>query len=420
MESEWKQKNLGDLITIKHGFAFKGEFFSEEITHFQLVTPGNFSRGGGFQLGKGKYYSGKIPEDYVLKKGDVVVTMTDLSETADTLGYAAVIPHIIGTTWLHNQRIGLVKLKQNAPARLGYIHYLMRSKEYRHWVISSATGSTLFKHTSPTRICNFKFYLPPVRSQDFINNTLSAIDDRITLLRETNTTLEAMAQTLFKSWFVNFDPVQAKQQGRSPDGIDAETSALFPCNFEMSELGEIPKGWRICRIDEFIELAYGKALKATDRFSGDVPVYGSGGIIGFHNQCLVNGPSIIIGRKGTVGTLYWEDQNFFPIDTVFYIRTSLPLTYCYYLLQTLSLKDMNTDTAVPGLNRSNVYRLTVPYADEFILSVFDNIVKPIRDQIFRNTQQAQTLAKLRDTLLPRLISGQLLINSDSRDLGEAA
>ncbi|WP_126457071.1 restriction endonuclease subunit S [Pseudomonas aeruginosa] len=100
-----------------------------------------------------------------------------------------------------------------------------------------------------------------------------------------------------------------------------------------------------------MELAYGKALKSTDRVDGQVPVYGSGGITGYHNQALVAGPSVVVGRKGTVGSIYWEDRPFFPIDTVFFVKTDKPLTYCYYLLKTLGLEEMNTDAAVPGLNR---------------------------------------------------------------------
>ena len=202
---------------------------------------------------------------------------------------------------------------------------------------------------------------PPLGVQKDIVGVLGALDNRITLLRETNATLEAIAQALFKSWFVDFDPVRAKLEGRVPEGMDEATALLFPDSFEQSELGLVPRGWRTARLDEFMELAYGKALKSTDRIPGEIPVYGSGGVTGCHNESLVTGPSIIIGRKGTVGSLYWEDQPFFAIDTVFYVRTANPMTYCFYLLQTLGLTEMNTDAAVPGLNRGNVYRLTVSF-----------------------------------------------------------
>ena len=268
------------------------------------------------------------------------------------------------------------------------------------------TGTTI-KHLTGRAIAALGIPLPSIEVQRAMVDALKQLDDRIKLLRETNATLEAIAHALFKSWFVDFDPVRAKMEGRAPEGMDEATAALFPDGFEESALGLVPRGWRVARLDEFIELAYGKALKATDRIAGGVPVYGSGGITGYHNEGLANGPSVIIGRKGTVGSLYWEDQPFFAIDTVFYLKTNAPLTYCFYLLQTLGLAGMNTDAAVPGLNRNNVYRLLVAYAPSNVLQAFDDVVCVIRQRIFRNVQQAQTLATLRDTLLPRLISGAL-------------
>ena len=283
---------------------------------------------------------------------------------------------------------------------------------------SHFTGTTI-KHLTGKAIASLEVPMPPVETQRGMVDVLRTLDDRIALLRETNATLEAIAQALFKSWFVDFDPVYAKQQGIAPAGMDDATAALFPDGFEESALGEVPRGWNIQKLESFIELAYGKALKSTDRINGDVPVYGSGGITGFHNTALVNGPSVIVGRKGTVGSLYWEDRPFFPIDTVFYLRPMKPLTYCYYLLQTLGLESMNTDAAVPGLNRNNVYRLLMPVATDLVLDAFDQIVVPLRAAIFRNSEQAQTLATLRDTLLPRLISGQLRLPEAEEQLAEA-
>ena len=198
---------------------------------------------------------------------------------------------------------------------------------------------------------------------------------------------------------------------RGNDGLafDETTAALFPDSFEESELGLVPRGWQVEKVEQLLELAYGKALKASDRISGAIPVYGSGGITGYHNEALANGPSIVIGRKGTVGSLYWEDRPFFAIDTVFYVKTNKPLTFCFYQLQRLGLNEMNTDAAVPGLNRNNVYRLPIVLPPHNVLIAFDEIVSPLRKKIFSNSEQTQALATLRDTLLPRLISGQLLL-----------
>jgi type I restriction enzyme S subunit len=237
---------------------------------------------------------------------------------------------------------------------------------------------------------------------------LGCLDDRIDLLRQTNTSLEAIAQTLFKSWLVDFDPVHAKEEGRGPEAMDAATATLFPCEFEASELGLIPRGWRVKRLSDLAELAYGKALKASDRVRGEIPVYGSGGITGWHDAALVNEPTIIVGRKGSVGTIYWEDRPCHPIDTVFFVRQkAVPLSLCLQVLRSLGLDNMNTDAAVPGLNRENAYRLQVVVAPAAVNDAWQKIAEPTYASMSNNNRRVEVLTQLRDTLLPRLISGKL-------------
>lgn len=262
--------------------------------------------------------------------------------------------------------------------------------------------------------------VPSLSEQRWVSDSLRTLDDRIDLLRQTNATLESIAQALFKSWFIDFDPVRAKAEGREPEGMDADTAALFPAKFEESALGLIPKGWGIQRLSEMLELAYGRALKATDRRDGHVPVYGSGGITGFHDEALVQGGSIIVGRKGTVGSLYWEDRPFFPIDTTFFVKPkAAPLTFCFYALQRLGLESMNTDAAVPGLNRDNAYRLELIRPTIGVLRAFDDSGVSLRAAMRCNDERAALLADLRDTLLPRLISGKLRLPEAQEQLDEA-
>ncbi|WP_299986461.1 restriction endonuclease subunit S [uncultured Pontibacter sp.] len=154
----WQQGTLEDVIDIKHGYAFKGEFFSDDPTENILVTPGNFRIGGGFNTKKYKFYKGSIPEDYILAKDDLVVTMTDLSKDGDTLGYSALVPTIPNKLLLHNQRIGKVIYKSDLPLKF-YLYWLMRSDSYRATVLGSASGSTV-KHTSPSRILEYKCIIP--------------------------------------------------------------------------------------------------------------------------------------------------------------------------------------------------------------------------------------------------------------------
>ena len=301
--------------------------------------------------------------------------------------------------WVTDNAIRATAKGENDPS---FLHYLLKQLNLNNW--RSGSGQPLVNQTTLNAI---ETQIPYPREQRAISGIVGALDDRITLLRETNATLEAIAQALFKSWFVDFDPVRAKMEGRTPEGMDEATAALFPDGFETSELGEVPRGWQPIRLDSFLELAYGKALKAENRNPGPVPVYGSGGVTGWHDTPLIDSPSIIVGRKGTVGSLYWESRPFYPIDTVFYVKAKRPLTYCHQLLKTLGLDGMNTDAAVPGLNRENVYRLLVPDVPAEMLAAFDTSASALRDSIDHNEAQAQTLSVLRDTLLPRLISGQL-------------
>jgi type I restriction enzyme S subunit len=154
----WRKQELNELIDIKHGYAFKGEFFSENENENILLTPGNFKIGGGFNDAKFKFYFGEIPEEYILRRNDLIVTMTDLSKEGDTLGYSALVPEITGKKLLHNQRLGKIIFKGDDHIKY-YLYLIMQQSEYRHYILGSATGSTV-KHTSPTRICSYEAIIP--------------------------------------------------------------------------------------------------------------------------------------------------------------------------------------------------------------------------------------------------------------------
>ena len=279
----------------------------------------------------------------------------------------------------------------------------------KHYKLGEIDDGSPIPSTTRSAVYTKSINVPPFLEQKQISHYLGIVDDRIQILRETNATLEAMAQALFKSWFVDFDPVHAKAEGRAPEGMDAETAALFPDEFEESELGMIPKGWKVERVNEHIELAYGKALKRDQRIDGPIVVIGSNGQIGFHNKGLVKGPGIVVGRKGNPGTVIWVDDDFFPIDTTFYIvqKSNTPLSFWKYALSEFNLPSLSADSAVPGLNRNFVYSKSLCTPSGDVLKAFDLIFQSIRCLIFNNCQLVHTLTSLRDTLLPRLISGKL-------------
>ena len=381
----WGEYKLGDIVAIKHGFAFKGEFFSEEPTGNILLTPGNFKIGGGYKGSKLKYYNGEIPQSYVLSTGDIVVTMTDLSKMADTLGYSAKIPSGNSKVFLHNQRIGLVKqLDDNFDP--DFLYWLMRTEHYQKFVAGSATGVTV-KHTSPSKIYAFKFKAPTKKqAQQKIARILSAYDDLIENNLKRIKLLEEMAQITYEQWFVRM-----KFPGHETTPINAETG--------------LPEGWKNSRLGDVLVLNYGKALKADNRKVGTVPVYGSAGVVGSHDESLVDGPGVIVGRKGNVGSVFWSNIRFFPIDTVFYVMSELPLLFVFFLLKYIEF--INNDAAVPGLNRNAAYMVKIKIPPLALIRKFSEYVDHNFQGIEMLSQQNQLLKEARDILLPRLMTGMI-------------
>ena len=359
-----------------------------------------------------------------LKYGDIVLT------TRGTVGNVAYYDN--NNPYKHIRiNSGMIIIRaDNKLWNPKFLYFILKSELLKEQIINLISGSAVPQ--LPARDIR-KFILPVINRslQNKITNIISDINDKVNLNIDINQTLEKMSQTLFKSWFVDFDPVidnaldagnpipealqaraELRQKVRNSTDfkpLPAEIRSLFPSEFEETELGWVPGGWETNRLENILELAYGKALKKTERIEGDYPVYGSGGVDGSHNEFLVKGPGIIVGRKGTVGSLYWENKDFYPIDTVFYVKPKkyFSLVYCYQLLKTLGLENMNTDAAVPGLNRNNAYRLDVITPTQTIIAQYTNIVQTFRYKMDSNNNEIDNLTNLRDTLLPKLISGEL-------------
>ena len=433
MASEWCLYKLGDLVEIKHGFAFKSEHFSDEPTNDILLTPGNFAIGGGFKYDKLKYYRGEVPPGFILQPGDLLVTMTDLSKQSDTLGYPAFVPDTPGKRFLHNQRLGLVQIRSHAPLEKPYLYYLMCSREYRHEIIASATGTTV-KHTAPHRIKTFAFSLPSQQEQRGIAHILGSLDDKIELNRQMNETLEAMAQAIFKSWFVDFDPVRTKAEGRDPlsacghakaGGLPDEIAALFPDSFQDSDLGEIPKGWEPSTIGSDFNLTMGQSPPGkTYNETGDgLPFFQGRRDFGFRfptNRVYCTAPKrladhgdTLVSVRAPVGDINMAMARCCVGRGIAGIRhKSGSRSYTYYAMHTLSDRFARFEaegTVFGAINKKQFegLRWLSPPGDLF--NEFERIAFPLDERIEKNILETATLASLRDTLLPKLISGELRV-----------
>lgn len=307
----------------------------------------------------------------------------------------------------------IVLRKKEGVSDVLFLYYLAISPNFRERAISLMNGTSGRQRVEATPLGEEFFSLPPLEIQRKIAGILGALDDKIEVLREQNKTLEQMAQAVFQSWFVDFDIVHAKAANTPTEDIckkyhiSPDICALFPDSFSSDNL---PQGWEKKKLGDFLLLSYGKALKENDRISGSVPVYGSSGQIGMHNASLVKAPGIIVGRKGTVGSVIWCDYDFYPIDTVFYVqflKEAMYWHFTYFLLKNLKLQNLSGDSAVPGLNRDTAYAQTFVCSRTELLSSFEEIADILFCKIKNNKEQIRTLEQTRDTLLPQLLSGKI-------------
>ena len=296
-----------------------------------------------------------------------------------------------------------------------FLKFLMQSAPVQHQLHARATGTTVLG-IKQKELRQIGLALPPLPEQRAIAYILGTLDDKIELNRRMNETLEAMARALFKSWFLDFDPVRAKMAGRDT-GLPKRLADLFPDRMVDSELGEIPEGWEVKTLGDLLELAYGKALRADSRHDGDVPVYGSNGEVGWHNKRLVQGPGIVVGRKGNPGVITWAAIDFFPIDTTFYVvpkDSNQNLYFLFYALKGQDLPSIAADSAVPGLNRNLAYMNKQVLPVDRIVEHFNVYVDPIFDRSHCLAAESRILAFLRDALLPKLISGEIRLRDGDK------
>ena len=291
--------------------------------------------------------------------------------------------------------------------------YFTKTTTFRASIASSA--GTNINNLNQGILGDAKIPLFPKNQQRAIASLLGALDQKIELNNQINQELEGLAKLLYDYWFVQFDfPISAAQAAAMGNpGLEGKPYRASGGKMIYNEAlkREIPEGWLGGTLEDVLTLQYGKALKKDIQIPGDYPVYGSGGIYGYHNVPLVKGPGVIVGRKGSVGEIHWSNEDFYPTDTSYYVepKAGIDLNYAYFLLQSLPLKSMNSDSAVPGLSRNAAYRLPATLPDMALVIDFGNFVAPLRASIANNEQQTQELTALRDWLLPMLMNGQVSV-----------
>ncbi|WP_431968961.1 restriction endonuclease subunit S [Actinacidiphila sp. bgisy160] len=359
---------LGDFVTLQRGTTYKSRLLGKEGR--VLLGLSSIRRNGGFRADSLKRYAGESPEKICVRPGELFVALKDVTQSADLLGAVARVPEEVGVGRLTQDTVKLSFTR--ASASPNFIHWVLRTPQYRSYCREHALGTT---NLSLSREDFLAFPVPAMTDDRLaLVELLDTLDDKIAV----NERIAAVAMELGAAKF----------------------RLCFASTDEEVTVGDV------------IDLKYGKALPAARRVAGNIPVFGSGGVNGHHNESLVSGPGVIVGRKGTVGAVYWSQVDFFPIDTTFYVacksgRTSLE--YMYFALGSLGLEHMNSDSAVPGLNRDRALSLPLRIPAAPVMAAFTTEVRSLFQLQRSREEENRMLSTLRDTLLPQLMSGRLRV-----------
>ena len=370
-----------------------------------LVSEVKFLSGGTPSMDEARYWGGGIPW---VSSGEM--TQRRISETSSTVTEdgardgsklvpaRTVLAVVRGMSLAKEFRVAITKrevtfnqdLKALIPSsrllpEFLFYYLLSQNGPIRDSASESAHGT---KKLDTQVLEQWPLPLPPLPTQRKIAAVLGAYDDLIEANRRRIVLLEKMAEELYREWFVRL---------------------RFPGHAQTKITKGLPAGWSIQRLGEVLELRYGKALKEEDRIPGPFLVYGSSGVVGTHTESHVAGPGLIVGRKGNVGSVFLADSGFFVIDTAFYVCSSLPDSFLYFLLRSMNF--INNDSAVPGLNRNQAYANQFFLPPDGVIADFAKIVD-VQFAATRNLRaQNANLTRTRDLLLPRLISGKLAVDA---------
>jgi type I restriction enzyme S subunit len=277
----------------------------------------------------------------------------------------------------------------------------------------------------------FHVCLPPIGEQKRIAHILGTLDDKIELNRRMNATLESISRAIFKSWFVDFDPVRQRAAGQQPVGMDAQTAALFPDSFEDSEIGAVPKGWRYGTLGDVVDVFDSTRipLSGRDRDSrkGPYPYYGAASVMDYVDSYLFDGIYLLMGEDGSVvrddGTpvlqyvwgKFWVNNH----AHVLRGRDGFSTEHLLLHLQSSNITAVVTGAVQPKLNQGNMNRMPVLLPAAVVCQAFSDEIQPLYAQFRANAEQSRSLAALRDTLLPKLLSGELRVSEAEQAVEEA-
>ncbi|SEK63580.1 type I restriction enzyme, S subunit [Pseudomonas sp. NFIX51] len=420
---------LGDFVSLQRGTTYKGNLLG--LPGPVLLGLASIQPNGGFRQGAFKTYGGESPEKITLGVGDLYVSLKDVTQSGDLLGSVARVPKNVEKGRLTQDTVKLVFDKKAISAE--YIYWLLRTPIYREYCRARGTGTTTL---GLAREDFLGFRVPvPTEAENSLVELLEIIEARVELLKETNASLETIAKVLFKSWFVDFDPVRSKSEGLEPEGMDGSILSLFPDGLEESAQGVAPSGWSTAKLGDVCDyLSRGISPKYTE----------DDGVLVINQKCIrdfsvdytkarrhdplkrkIDGRMLKVGdvliNSTGVGTLGRVAQvlalpELAIADSHVTVVRAGPLLNSTFLGQWIARKQPEIEAMGEGstgqteLAKSKLSDLPILIPSAPILSAFDELVSPLKSSIALNESRVSSLTQLRDTLLPRLISGQLRLS----------
>lgn len=424
----WPTVRLGDLARIEHGWPFKSEHFSEELTGRPIVVAiGNFEYTGGFRFESTsvKEYRGEYPSRYELAPDDVLVVMTCQTPGGEILGIPARVPND-GRVYLHNQRIGKVVVTRPDLVTADFLYWVFLWTELNQELVASSSGTKIV-HTAPSRIEAFRFCLPPLNEQRRIAELLGALESKRHVHRRMSRALEGVATALFRAWFVDFDPVTAKADGKRAIGVSDRAYEVMPSRFVESAEGPLPEGWRWGVVGEEFGVVMGQSPPGTSyNETGDgVPFYQGCTDFGFRypaRRLYTNAPSrfareddTLVSVRAPVGRVNMAGERCCIGRGLAAVRhRSGSRAFTYYAMRALDEQFSvfeGEGTLFGAITRDGFAQLPIVVPSEDVVRAFEQCVGPMDEHIKVNERQDRDLTALRATLLPQLLSGSIRLRA---------
>lgn len=419
--SKWDELIVEDLVAPTRNALVGGPFGSNLVSRDYVDNGVPVIRGKN--MGLGRWVTGEFAyvndekaealSANIARPGDLIFTQRG------TVGQVAIIPDSEYRRYVVSQ--SQMKLTPHTnKADVMFLYYVFSSPEMYHYMIQNSI-QTGVPHTNLTILRNTPVNLPPIEEQRAIAHVLASLDDKIEANRRMNETLEATARAIFKSWFVDFDPVYAKANGEVPYGMDADTAALFPDSFQESDLGLIPSGWRIGKLKDAIEIhdkiRIPLSRRQREKRQGEYRYYGATSVMDYIDDYLFDGIYILMAEDGSV-----RDDNDNPILQYvwgkFWVnnhahvltgKNSISSENLFLALQNIRVTPYVTGAVQLKISQTNMKRMPFTFAERKVHIRFTEIIEPLFAKIRHNHDENTTLVELRDALLPRLISGELCV-----------